>query len=301
MAVDLVTTEITDEKRRNRILLIAIVLSILFHLLFFWLLQQEDLFKFKTAAEKAQETPNEITFTFPENKPTPKGKPREVVQNLNENEVIPKKSNLLSERNSEARNPVKSDIKGAAPKSTGNVNLNNLSTPMIRKRAFTPARRFSSKALTGESSREPLEEQQRESQSQTAARSEASMGSNQMMNQQKFSVEEVGALTLSTYKWNWAPYINALKNKLSYVWAAPAAYYQLGLIHGYTIIAFEIDRDGNLIKMKTLKHVGHNSLRISSEEAIRALFKFKPLPEDFPDETLTITAKLIYPNLRTGR
>jgi hypothetical protein len=122
-----------------------------------------------------------------------------------------------------------------------------------------------------------------------------------MMNQQKFSVEEVGALTLSTYKWNWAPYVNALKNKLSYVWSAPAAYYQLGLIYGYTIIAFEIDRDGNLIKMKTLKHVGHSSLKVSSEEAIRALFKFKPLPPDFPDKTLTITAKLIYPNLRNGR
>jgi len=297
--VDIASTEIVNEKRRQRILLIAIVLSVLFHLLFFWLIQQEDLFKFKTV-KKDVEPPQELTFTFPENKPV-KEKPREVVQNMNENEVVPKQSNLLSDRNSEARNPVKSDTRGAAPKSTGNVNLNNLSTPMIRKRAFTPARRFSSKALTGESSRKPLEEQQRDSQKQTSTQSEATMGSNQMMNQQKFSVEEVGALTLSTYKWDWAPYINALKNKLSYVWAAPAAYYQLGLIHGYTIIAFEIDRDGNLIKMKTLKHVGHNSLKVSSEEAIRALFKFKPLPDDFPDETLTITAKLIYPNLRTGR
>jgi len=299
MTVDIVSTDLISERRRQRILFLAIIISILFHILLFWILKQENLFNFKTTKTE-KEPPQELTFTFPENKPVPE-KPREVVQNMNENEVIPKQSNLLSDRSSEARNPEKSDKTGAAPKSTGNVNLNNLSTPMVRKRAFTPTRRFNRKALTGESSRKTADEEKRESQKQTSSQSEASIGSNQMMNQKNFSVEEVGALTLSTYKWKWAPYINALKNKLSYVWAAPAAYYQLGLIHGYTIIALEIDKDGNLLNMKTLKHVGHSSLKISSEEAIRALFKFKPLPDDFPDETLTITAKLIYPNLRTGR
>ena len=299
MTVDIVSTDLITERRRQRILFLAIILSIVFHILLFWILQQENIFAIKSVKAK-NEPPQELTFTFPENKPPPE-KPREIVQNMNENEVIPKQSNLLSDRNSEARNPEKSDKTGMAPKSTGNVNLNNLSTPMVRKRAFTPARRFSSKALTGESNRKEVEEERSESQKQTSSQSEASMGSNQMMNQKNFSVEEVGALTLSTYKWKWAPYINALKNKLSYVWAAPAAYYQLGLIHGYTIIALEIDKSGNLLNMKTLKHAGHSSLKISSEEAIRALFKFKPLPDDFPDETLTITAKLIYPNLRTGR
>jgi outer membrane biosynthesis protein TonB len=298
--IELVNTETNGDKRRQRILLIAVTLSIVLHLIFFWLLQRGDLFKIRSVKSN-NEPPQELTFTFPENKQQPKQRPREVVQNMNENEITPKQSNLLSDRNSEARNPDKSAAEGASPKSSGNVKSNNLSNPMVRKRAFTPAHRFSSKALTGESSRKSLEENERESQKQTSPQSEATMGSNQMMNQQKFSVEEVGALTLSTYKWNWAPYINALKNKLSYVWAAPAAYYQLGLIHGYSIIAFEIDRDGNLLKMKTLKHVGHSSLKVSSEEAIRALFKFKPLPENFPDKTLTITAKLIYPNLRNGR
>jgi TonB family protein len=122
-----------------------------------------------------------------------------------------------------------------------------------------------------------------------------------MLQQKKFSVEDIGAITLSTYQWEWAPYINAMKNKLNRVWYAPTAYYKLGLIHGYTIIRYTIDRSGNITNMEVLNHNGHSSLENSSVSAIKALFPFLPLPENFPEETLTITVKLIYPNLRARR
>ncbi|MEJ2054361.1 MAG: energy transducer TonB, partial [Calditrichaceae bacterium] len=106
---------------------------------------------------------------------------------------------------------------------------------------------------------------------------------------------------LSTYEWEWAPYINAMKNKLERVWYAPTAYYRLGLIHGYTVIRYTVDRSGNMTDMEVLYQEGHNSLEISSVSAIKALFPFLPLPENFPEETLTITVKLIYPDLRARR
>lgn len=238
---------------------------------------------------------------FPENKPeVPADQPREIVENINENEEIPERSNLLSERNSRARNPSAGETSGDSPQSSGNVPFANLSQPNQKEsRAFSPPKKFSAAALTGETTRSPREAANEEKSSQ--AQTQQSQGTSQMLEQKKFSVEELGALSLSTYKWEWAPYINAMKRKLQHVWFAPPAYNQLGLIHGYTIIRFTVNRAGNITGWEVLKHVGHESLELSSTEAIKALFPFLPLPEDFPEETLTVTAKLMYPNLRSRR
>lgn len=281
--------------REQKTIFIAIFLSLLFHAGLLWIIENKQLLlvKIKPASESI---PQEITFTFPENRPK---EPREVVQNLNENEEIPEQSNLLSDRNSRARNPERTDKTGKTPLSAGNSPFSNLSGKASQKTFRSLKKRpFSREALAGESYRKP---RQREMDNKEAAQAQKSNGSNQMLQQNKFSVEELGAITLSTYKWQWAPYINSMKNKLERVWTVPPAYYRLGLVHGYTIILFTIDRGGNLIRMKVLKHSGHKSLETSSTGGIKSLFPFLPLPDDFPDETLTITAKLYYPDLRSGR
>ena len=73
------------------------------------------------------------------------------------------------------------------------------------------------------------------------------------------------------------------------------------LIYGYTKIRFSISKNGQLLNYEVLEHRGHESLQVSSENAIKSSFPFKPLPQNFPEETLTITANLIYPNLRERR
>jgi hypothetical protein len=107
-----------------------------------------------------------------------------------------------------------------------------------------------------------------------------------------------GDFTLSTYKWEWVPYMMGFKNKLQRVWYAPVAYSQLHLISGYTIVRFKIARDGQLIDLQVLRQVGHSSLEKSSINAIKNVFPFQPLPGDFPDEYLELTVKMIYPKLR---
>jgi len=283
--------------QQRKILIIALVISIIFHLGIFWLIGFKDLFAFESNPDNSS-IPEEISFVFPENRP--EDRPREIVQNMNENEEIPENSNLLSERNSRARDSERTDNIGDSPSSTGNTPFSNLSNPSSQRNFKTFKNKpFSSKALTGEGYEKPRTESPENSES--SRESIQSDGSNQMFDQKKFSVEEVGSITLSTYQWEWAPYINAMKNKLSRVWYAPSAYYQLGLIHGYTVIIYTIDRSGNLLEMEVLKQVGHSSLEKSSSDAIAALFPFLPLPENFPDETLTITAKLFYPDLRRRR
>jgi len=283
--------------KRNRILIFAIIISLLLHLAFFyfvdfwgWLLAGSAL------AEESQ--PQEVTIVFPENKLKDMNRPREVVENVNENEEVPEESNLLSDRNSRARNPERSDNIAETPASRGNSPFSNLSNPETQPYRNFNQRKFSREALKGETKDTP---QQEAEQGEAHEASMDSQGSGQTLEQKKFSVEEMGALTLSTYRWDWAPYINSMKKKLHRVWYPPSAYYMLGLIHGYTIIKFTIDRSGNIIEHKVLKHEGHESLQVSSEEAIKALFPFLPLPVDFPEETLTITAKLFYPNLRLRR
>jgi outer membrane biosynthesis protein TonB len=184
--------------------------------------------------------------------------------------------------------------------SSGNTPFSNLSNaPSKRSPALFQNKKFKKEALRGSSSKTPSERYQEEQKASTP--SVESEGSNQMLDQKAFSVEEVGALTLSTYKWKWAPYINAMKNKLNRVWFPPSAYYQLGLIHGHTIVKYTISRSGEILGLTVLDHQGHKSLEISSTKAIESLFPFLPLPDDFPDETLTIRAKLVYPDLRRRR
>ena len=283
---------------RQKILLFAVIISLLLHVGFFLLIGQKNLLAFNTKAKES--IPEEVTVVFPENKPQPEDIPREIVQNMNENEEIPDQSNLLSDRNSRARNTEQGSEIGNTPMSSGNVPLSNLSTAPSKRsfKSFTN-KPFSSKALTGETTDDPrtLEDESQGEQPQSIE----SDGSNQMMEQKKFSVEDIGSISLSTYQWEWAPYINAMKNKLERVWYAPTAYYKLGLIYGYTVIQYTVDRSGNMTNMEVLYQEGHNSLETSSVSAIQALFPFLPLPEDFPEETLTITVKLIYPNLRARR
>ena len=281
--------------KQKKILLIALLLSFLLHIAGYYLLDFNNLLAL-SEIKLDKSLPEEIEFIFPENKP------KEVVQNMNETEEVPEKSDYLSDKNSRARNPIVTDKQGDNPFSKGNTPFSNFS-PGKDLKTFKPRprKRFTRAALTGSSeesaSQDVMQDDRQESSDKEASRA----GSNQMMDQTDFSVEEVGALTLSTYKWPWAPYINAMKNKLYRVWYPPPAYSMLGIIHGYTIIRFEVMRDGTLKDVRVLRHEGHKSLEVSSEEAIKALFPFLPLPDEFPDETLTITAKLFYPDLRRRR
>ncbi len=52
---------------------------------------------------------------------------------------------------------------------------------------------------------------------------------NNIYDQKQFSSDQVGDISLSTYAWEWAPYINALKQKLYSVWFTPAGLSSSGI------------------------------------------------------------------------
>ncbi len=292
--------------RRNRNILIALALSLLFHL---GLLFMIDFFNWLTiqVEELTKDLPQEVTVIFPENKPVPRAENKEmfIVENQNESGEFPENANLLSEKNSRARNPEATGLtRNNTPFSEGNVEHPELSNPKREAKPQLPFgyKPFNSAALTGkqvdhkkskEGEANPFEEE-----GEQARRQSSSDGINQRFQQEKFSVEEVGSISLSTYAWEWAPYVRKLKEKHLSVWFAPPAYNRLGIIHGATKIIFEIARDGQLVRAKVIGHKGHESLKISSLASIKAIFPFLKLPKNFPEETLIITATLVYPDLR---
>jgi len=286
----------------KRLYVIAFVLSAILHILFL-IFFKFDLLLFDLA-EDVERIPDEVTVIFPENKP--EEIPRQIVENINENEEIPTKSDLLSDRNSRAANPEISDLTANQPRSEGNIPIPNLTNPNLTTNPsqFLPSKRFSKDALR-KSDYANRDEKFFKSKQEDITKSQQSAAVNQqttnnIYNQKKFSADLLGNITLSTYAWEWAPYINALKRKLHSVWFAPVAYYRLGLIHGYTDIRFTISRDGKILDYEVLAHNGHESLEQSSVSAINSVFPFKSLPASFPEPTLIITARLIYPNLREG-
>jgi len=287
--------------RRNRNIFIAIILSVLFHFGIIFFIDFFDWLKVNTQLF-AEDIPDEVTVIFPENKPSAEDERKYIVENQNETDEIPERSNLLSNRNSRARNPeLANQFQENSPLSRGNFDNRELSNPLLHEQRRIFNKPFSSDALTGKQvdpNKNRYQQQDQEDNFEQSQQQQASIGNNQRFDQKQFSVEEVGALSLSTYAWEWAPFINRLKIKHQRVWSAPPAYNRLGLISGQTKVVFEIAKNGNLISARVIDHRGHESLEISSLESIKAIFPFYPLPENFPDEKLTITATLIYPDLR---
>jgi hypothetical protein len=103
-----------------------------------------------------------------------------------------------------------------------------------------------------------------------------------------------GDFTLSTYEWNFAPWMRRFANDLHRGWIAPYAY-RLGIISGHTKILLVVERDGRPSRMDIIETEGHESLHTASINALKAFAPYAPLPPDFPDDRLEITLGLYYP------
>jgi len=280
-------------EREKKIYFISFLVSLLLHI-FFVLIFIQDIVIVDLTPEKT-DVPEEVTVVFPENKP------KSIVENINENNEIPRETDYLSDFNSRARTEKLLQQIANQPMSEGNIPFANLTKPNIQEQIQKQfkTKKFSRDALIGKRVNE-FDDSANKSESQQAQQNIHANQSttNNVYDQKEFSADQVGDISLSTYAWEWAPYINALKRKLYTVWFTPAAYHRLGLIHGQTIVEFSISREGKLLYYKVHDHQGHESLEKSSVNAITACFPFKKLPDHFPEESLTITARLIYPKLR---
>ncbi len=120
-------------------------------------------------------------------------------------------------------------------------------------------------------------------------------------NNRHTSVKDYGDFSLSTYAWDYAPYLYMLRERVRRRWFAPEAF-NLGLVSGRVIIRFKIMPDGALRDLEVLSYrdndVPYQSLVASSRNAIESASPFPPLPADFLHPFLEITGTFYYQILR---
>jgi hypothetical protein len=109
------------------------------------------------------------------------------------------------------------------------------------------------------------------------------------------NVAQFGDVSLNTVAWDYAPWLMRFRRDFVRNWVPPYAYF-LGLIHGFNVVELEIATDGTLMRMDLLEQEGHESLAQNSMAALRSIAPYQRLPADFPEETLILRIKLIYPN-----
>ncbi len=113
-------------------------------------------------------------------------------------------------------------------------------------------------------------------------------------NNRGVNAEALGGVSLSTYNWNYAPYILYMKRRIRDHLYPPPAFMRDGAISGKVRVKFSLKRDGSVRNLQLMDYQGHEAFIDPCMNAIRASDAFKPLPSDFPDPNLELTWTFIF-------
>jgi hypothetical protein len=146
---------------------------------------------------------------------------------------------------------------------------------------------------------DPVENlRQEDSGSDVIDRSKPGVGSSDIlqeaMSNPDGNVQLYGDISLNTIAWDYAPWLQEFRRRVIQRWRAPYGYY-LGVIYGWTLVELEIARSGELLRMEVLGEDGHESLKNASVGVLRAAKPYRQLPDHFPEESLILQIKLVYP------
>ena len=119
------------------------------------------------------------------------------------------------------------------------------------------------------------------------------------MNNPEGNAALTGDVSLNTTAWDYAPWLQRFGRKLMQTWYAPTAYY-MGILKdgGWAVIEIEIAPSGELLRLDLLEEQGHPSLIRQATGALRAMAPMERLPAGFPEKTLVLRIRMIYPKIR---
>ena len=120
------------------------------------------------------------------------------------------------------------------------------------------------------------------------------------MNNPEGQAALTGDVSLNTTQWEYAPWLQRFGRKLMQTWYAPTAYY-MGILKegGWAVVEIEVAPSGQLLRLDLLEQQGHESLIRQATGALRAMAPMEPLPKDFPEKTLVLRIRMIYPKIRS--
>lgn len=324
----------SDVNLNPRYRIYIVLASILLHILLIFLWEGAVKLKLFDTAIPASITPaqkeNEPLVFDLQQQPN---LPREVIETPADAKTVDKqtKGNFLSDKNALARNPdTNPNLKEGEPFARGDLNVPELpqnqgpqgqpvpllppvqqEQPKEQQKETKKQPKPESDTGINESSPDPrMEESTRDTEgitnpedlvSQHLQRQQQEMrpGVQEQLPSVKYDNQEsraldMGGLSFNTYNWNFAPYMLELKRRIQRNIHPPAAFMELGLISGETLLRFKIYPNGMLKDLEILNYKGHKSLMITSSNAVEVSAPFLPLPRDFPEDYLEITGKFIY-------
>ena len=104
-------------------------------------------------------------------------------------------------------------------------------------------------------------------------------------------------VSLNTIAWDYAPWLQRFAMQLRERWYAPPAY-SYGILKegGWALIEVEVSQSGKLLRLDLLDEQGHPSLIRAAESGLRSMAPIERLPADFPEPTLILRIRMIYPS-----
>ncbi len=317
-------------KKRDKIFLLAFLLSLLFHIGFFYL-PFSEIFAFNSSElDRIKSEPKKLDFFL--KPPHKENKSQEkVVRNEDFNEEVPEQTNLLSQKVSKAKdqgqkeNLKKSNLPFVKGEQKYSIDISELAgkgkpdgqqNPQIipsqesqeNKKSEAEKRLLEKgRILQGEREVNDFYTSRKESKfspifltqpkGNEKGESASPQGSGlykqkRFDNQESFSGES-GILSLSTREWKWAEYFEKYLAKVQEGWQPPSGYGSPFFFFGHTVEKFSIQKDGKVKILETIEVIGHESFQFSSEQALKNV-KI-PLPSGFPEDSLVVTIQMFYP------
>lgn len=124
--------------------------------------------------------------------------------------------------------------------------------------------------------------------------SETSSLSGQKLKNLESRAEIRGGFQLSSYEWEYAPYMNEWIQKIQKAWIPPISFLAGHGRGGRVVVDVMIDKSGKMLDMKVLYRNVNEDMTTSAKDAVLRTFKLQPLPEQFPDSTLSVIFNMIY-------
>lgn len=281
---------------------IAIVLSVLIHLLLLILIEY-DVIDLHTARPiiPLVEDENRMVFEIVESNPD------YVIESpMEDAELASDKNTIASDITPETA------IVSNIPFTDGIAESKELPVPesqpneIMQKTSLAPRERFDTSRLLERPENKKVEnqeQQEQQDQKEQQEQKESEKIQAVLSDNQDANANDLGGFSLSTYAWDFAPYMLELKRRIGRNIHPPKAFTDFGMISGSYVIQFVITRQGELQSVNVIdvnennqfsKNSSSSPLLQTSLNAIQFSKPYKPLPNDFPDDLLIITGTFNY-------
>jgi len=276
---------------------LAILLSILFHLLLLFLFREAERFDLLSSETLLRKDPQEDRLVF-ELIETPDNIPEEEPQ---------KESPLVSDKSTIAKDETSEEFANTQnPYSPGDLEFKEYEQPEVIPVLESGQPETVQKELKEIEEEESKDENIPDSDLLSYNQEELSVekppsNDPQEEMRKKLSFENLissaadkGGISFNTYDWDFAPYMLAMKKRIESNWNPPFAYTHMGAISGTNRFRFKVMPDGKVKDLEMLGTDAHYSLDQSSSMAIEGSSPFMPLPISFPEKYLEVSVTFFY-------